>query len=277
MRLKNISSKTTSVNFIVALLFFLFLVLINFIAYGFSVDWHLSFENLFEWCSQIVNLIFNSHDEFCWIYALFMIIFPIIFFFLFVYEYLVRKVEIGKLNKNLNLKYIDFNDNNIFLKFNRTENDFYCSYENILISNLEICTRRASYISELIIEIKVSNKGKFKLHNIPKDIYEVIKYLAKSKNFHYEITGSGFDMKNRLSKNIDEFLSNGFKKPNIHKQMSSFYLIFVIIFLVLGIIISFNGIFSLIFDYHMWGLSILPITFFGIPIILLFIVLINKR
>ncbi|MBR1424929.1 hypothetical protein IJ579_05150 [bacterium] len=283
MRLYNISSKTTSINYIVALIFFLFLELINFVAYGFSVSWHLTFENFYNWCLQIMNLIFNSHSEFSWIYALFMIIFPIIFFFVFVYEYLVRKVEIDKLNKNLNLKYIDFDDNNVFFKFNRSENDFGCSYEQLNILNLEICTRQAysrygfhSIISELIIEIEVSNQGKFKSHNIPKDIYEVIRYFAKSKNFHYEITGSGFDIKEQLSKNIDEFLSNGFKKPNIHKQMSSFYLIFAVIFLVLGIIISFNGIFSLIFVNHMWWLLVLPSIFFGVPIILLLIIIKNK-
>ena len=283
MRLKNISSKTTSINYIIMLVFSLFLVLLNFVFYAFSVNWNLSFGSFFDWYFEIIKLIFNSNDDLRWIYAL-LVIAPFIFFVLFIYEYLVRKAEIDKLNKNLNLKYIDFNDNNVFFQFNHSENDFECSYEQLNASHLEICTRQAysrygfhSIVNELIIEIEVSNRGKFKLNNVSKDIYEVIKYLAKSKNFNYEITGSGFDIREPLSKNIDEFLSNGFIKPNIHKQMSSYYLIFAAIFLVLGIIISFNGIFSLIFDNHMWGLSVLPIIFFGIPIILLFIVLINKR
>ena len=282
MKVYNISSKTTSINYIVGLIFFIFLILINFLAYGYSVEWHLSFESWVDWYFNIIKLIFNSNDELRWVYAL-LIFSPILFFILFIYEFFVRKLEIDKLNQELNLIYIDFKDDEILFKFNREDNDFSCNYAQISSTYLEICTRQAysrygwhSIVCGVIVEFNILDKGKYKLNNIPKDIYAIIKYLAKSKNFRYEITGSGYDIKDRLSKNMDEFLSNGFKKPNIHKQMSFFYLIFAIIFLVLGIITSFNGLFSLILDNHMWGLLVLPIIFFGVPIILLLTILNNR-
>lgn len=239
MRLYNVSSKTSSANYILMLEFFLIFAIMDFVFFGFILNWHLTFENFFICFSVVIKFILGSDNELRLCYIL-LFIMPTVFFVLFVYQYIARKVKLNELNKNLYLKYIDFENDNMSFKFNCTENDFECGYEKFNSCEMIICTCRADYgsfspyvVSELIIELELLNQDKIKLNSIPNDIYEVIKYLAKAKTFRYKIIGPGDYFKEKLAMDIDLFLFNGFKKPNIHQQLIPFYIVLAIIFLFL--------------------------------------------
>ncbi len=279
MRIKNLTCEANPLNVIcISALFFLSL-LVNLVSYFITTIENISLFGYIKWYISMIQMMFQTKSD--WgLYAFFTVL-PIVALTTLAVVVVRWRKEIQKLSADTELKYVDFSDNSIFFKFNNSEKDFSCTFEQIDSINLEICTRQAynrvswrSVLSELHINFTIKDKT-YTLSVVNAKLYQIIKFLTtKTKKFSYKISGSGADIMPYLQNNIDSIINTGVLQK--HKNLQNFYIILAVILLTIGCILGALGVFSLIFEYKMWALAILPIIFFGVPICL-FIMYTNKQ
>ena len=191
--------------------------------------------------------------------------------------------ERKKFNSELNLKSVEFLPDRVSFKFNKSQCDLICGYENIDKMMLELKTSivRDKYygkhkvLSQIFLNFELISHKNFSLtfmpiNNYMKKIYGILDAGRRVQDFSYKFTGVG--AVEDVEEKIKDYLATGCKQILASRKEDLFKFLSILLFVTgLFFLYRFNDCFSnmsILFLIFMPGPMFLVVSF-GFDIVLL--------